>query len=148
MRGFTLIEILVVIGIFVVIAAMAVPVFGNWQNRAGLNSAEAEIRQLIRQARARSLAGLDGSAHGVYLSVDSGGGAVLYEGNSYASRTRDYDLVIELPATIYLSTTLIGNEINFSQGLGEPNTYGTMTIANSASGETASIFVNELGVIE
>ncbi len=54
-KGFTLIEMMVVIGIIGVIIALAVPSFGAMQRRARIRAAAQEIAQDLRQIRERAL---------------------------------------------------------------------------------------------
>ncbi|OGF26840.1 hypothetical protein A2303_01785 [Candidatus Falkowbacteria bacterium RIFOXYB2_FULL_47_14] len=149
MKGFTLIELFIVIGIFVVLASVAMPVYGGWLSAAQLDAAIAETRSGLRQARTLGIAGKNDSAHGIYFSIDPAGADafVLYQGSTYAARETGYDLETALPGSLEIGFDG-GAEINFSKGSGEPDAAGTITITHGGSGETAQIVVNGLGIIE
>ena len=147
-KGFTFIEILVVIGIFIIVVSISVPVYGNWQSATQLEAAATDARQTLLLARARSLAGVNDAAHGVYFIIAPSGpdSMVLYQGNTYAARNESYDRTTSFPAAIELSAGR--NEINFSQGLAQPTATGTLTILQNATNESREISVLETGMIE
>jgi len=154
MRGFTLVELLVVIGISVLLAATAVPIYGNLQVSAQLDSSTTEIIQFLRTARTQSVARANALAHGVYFDINSGSPdrIVLYTGPSYAGRTATYDRLEVMDDVITFTGsgfTFTGNDIdvNFSMGLGMPGNTGTLTVTHSTQG-SKSVTVNSFGKIE
>ena len=64
-KGFTIIELLIAIGITVVLVAAASPIYGNLQVSTQLNESSAQITQDLRLAREQSRAGVNGAAHGI-----------------------------------------------------------------------------------
>lgn len=142
--GFTLVELLVVISITLVLAVAAVPIYGNLQVSSQLNENSSLIIQTVRQARERSVARLNNSAHGVYITSTS---YALYQGSSYATRDSSYDRVTTLDSAVSLSTTLVSKEVNFSRGIGMPNNIGTITLTHEAQG-TKTITINSFGMVE
>lgn len=147
--GFTLTELLIVIGILIITTAAAVPIYGQLQTTAQLDESAAQVVQAVRIARERSLAGLNDSRHGVYFEINVAGDDkfILYQGQNYFSRNASYDRAVNLDSPLSLSTTLVGNEINFSQGLGIPNTVGLITLIHNASG-SREITINSLGTVK
>jgi prepilin-type N-terminal cleavage/methylation domain-containing protein len=149
MRGFTLIEILIVIALVLILAALISPIYGNFQSSGQLNDNVTQIVQYTRTARERSVARLNDSSHGVFFDVDPTGDDkyVLYQGSSYATRFSSYDREVLLDSIFSLSTTLAGDEVNFSKGLGIPNTTGIITLTHEISG-AKMINVHSYGLVE
>ena len=149
-KGFTLLEIMLSVAIIIVLAGAVSPFYVDWKNAVELDSAVAQIRQDLRLARARSLSGYNDSPHGVYFDIDPSGAdkIIVYQGSSYAAREVGYDKEYEFDASLSLSTDITGNEINFSQGLGEPSQTGEISITNERTEEIASSAINSLGLID
>jgi len=143
-KGFTLIELLIVIGITLVLAGAVSPIYGNLQVSAQLNEESSQIVQAIRLAKEKSSARVNNSQYGVYFQANS---YTLYQGSAYALRNSSYDRVTTLSDSVTITSTLTGNEINFSKGLGEPSNTGTVTITHSVSGSRV-IDINSLGKVE
>lgn len=148
-QAFTIVELLVVVAITLIIAVAAVPIYGNLQISAQLSDNTAQIIQTIRIARTRSVAGVNNSAHGVYFEINSDDHDqyVLYQGSSYAARDAEYDREITLNHALSLATTFVGDEVNFSRGLGLPNATGTITLIHKTDGLRV-MTINQLGVVD
>jgi prepilin-type N-terminal cleavage/methylation domain-containing protein len=151
MKGFTIIELLIVITITLILAAASVPIYGNLQVSAQLNENSAQIIQALRTAREYSVAGFNNVQHGVFFEInpDSDDRYILYQGSTYATRNSSYDRAVTLDSSLTLSTSLTGgaNEVNFSKGLGTPIQIGTITLTHDASGSKV-IVVNSFGMVE
>ena len=79
-KGFTLVELLVVIALTLIIAAAAIPIYGNLQVSSQLNENTSQIIQALRTARERSLAGFNNEAHSVEFQSDR---YILSPGSDY-----------------------------------------------------------------
>lgn len=147
--GFTLVEILIVFGIFTILIVASTPLYGTLQVRAQLNENTSHIVQSLRIAREKSVARLNNSSHGVYFSIDPNGNDqfVLYQGDSYFTRNSAYDKTIILNSSLFLSTSLEGSDVSFSKGLGIPNNFGTISLTHVIDGGR-NIIVNQFGGIE
>jgi len=148
MRAFTLVELLIVIGITIIFAVAAIPIYGNLQVSSQLNDAETEIIQFLRTAQQESMARYNSAAHGVKFQADR---YILYQGSTHALRDSDYDRETVLDSSMELSWSLFGtgqsDEVNFSKGLGVPDMTGTITVTHDVQG-TRVISINSYGKVE
>jgi len=143
-HGFTIIELLLVVGITLLIAATAAPIYGNLQVSSQLDENTNQVVQSIRIARERSVSGLNNSRHGVRLESDK---YILYQGSSYALRDSSYDREVVLSDALLIFSTLTNSEVNFSKGAGIPNNTGTTTLRHRL-GDERQIIINIFGLIE
>ena len=67
--GFSIIELLIVVSITLLLMAVAIPIYGNFQSSSYLNERTAEIVQTVRTAQARSLARVNNKPHGVFFDI-------------------------------------------------------------------------------
>ncbi|MCX6796618.1 MAG: prepilin-type N-terminal cleavage/methylation domain-containing protein [Candidatus Falkowbacteria bacterium] len=153
-NGFTLIEMLVVVGIGVMMAVVSISLYGNLQISAQLNENTAQIIQTLRIARERSIAGYNNRAHGVYLVINPSGSDryILYQGINYNTRAADFDQVQVLDSALSLGVSdfkMSGSDvdINFSPSSGWPSATGTIILTHSSQG-SRSIKINNLGIVE
>lgn len=147
-KGFTLVEVLIVISVSLILAASAVPIIGNLQGSAQLNDNTSDIIQTLRIARERSISRLNNENHGVFFEINAGADSyILYQGGSYDTRDTDYDVETTLPDSITMTTTITGDEINFSKGLGVPDETGIIDLISDTGG-TRSVSSNSIGLIE
>lgn len=142
-NGFTLIELMIVIAIAIILIGAMLPVFGNLQSSAQLNESTSQLIQALRIAKERSVSNMNNSSHGIYLEADR---YTLYQGSSYALRSQAYDREVILSDTLSIANNLAGSEVNFSGGLGVPNTTGSITLAHSVYGSKI-ITINSYGVV-
>lgn len=140
-KGFTVVELLIVVGITVVLAAAAAPIYSNLQVSTQLDEASAQITQDLRLAREQSRAGVYGVSHGVLFGANS---YTLYQGASYAARDATYDQINTFSKALAITTTFPGNEVTFTTGTGAPSATGTIVVAHDVSG-TRTILVNDIG---
>ncbi len=152
-NSFTLIELLIVIGIMLLLTAVTVPIYGMLQVSSQLNENSSQAVQALRIAKERSMSRFNNSSHGVYFETNLIGEDkyVLYQGVSYAARESSYDREYVLDDVLKLSWSLLGvgdeGDINFSKGLGVPGKTGTIILIHDVSG-ARSIIINNLGAIE
>lgn len=144
-KGFTIAELLIVVSLLFIIFSFSMPVYSNLRSFSDLQENKKLLIQKMRILRSRSVAGQNGSQHGIKFQSNS---YTLFQGSSYSARDLDYDEVVELES-LNLSWSLenSNSEIVFSKGLGRPNTTGLVYLVDS-SGNEEVIEINELGKIE
>lgn len=142
-RGFTLLELLIALGIFLLLAATVVPLTRGLFTTTQSDDATDTLVQALRTAQVRAQSGRNSSAHGVYFANS---GYTLFQGGDYAGRDQSYDRVVDFGAVMTLSFDG-GDEVVFAQGAGEPDTTGTVTLTHTESG-TSTITIYSTGLID
>jgi prepilin-type N-terminal cleavage/methylation domain-containing protein len=143
-RGFTLVELILVIGIMGILAVSIRPVYGNWQAGAEGNRAAEELASLLRAARTKSLSGFNDSEYGIYFDNRR---FVLFQGRSYSSRNPAYDKTIEPAEFLEVSFNFAENELYFTKKNGIPSATGTVVIDNPHNKSEKTIFLTEYGMV-
>ncbi len=90
--GFTLLEILVAVGILVILLAIAMAAYGNFSRQIDLDVTTQGMLSVLRDARSRTLASEAETNYGVHFETDK---YVLFPGavyNASASANRVYNL--------------------------------------------------------
>ena len=146
LKGFTVVELLIVMGILLFISALSFPLYNNWLPRTVLSSVQAELLQSLREVQASSRGGENQSRFGLYF--DSNNNYTVYQGNDYASRDPSYDRIINLENNIAFDLSWAGTELNFATSTGLPSATGTISIVNSLSDESKIILINRYGIIK
>lgn len=146
-KGFTFIEIILVVGIIAILAGIALASFLNSRNTRDLTTSRQSVISLLRLAQAKTLAGEDGSVWGVHLEQAQ---AVLFRGASYASAT--YTSAFALPETVEIimppSLTGGGSDVIFATLSGETGQDGSFTMRiKGSSSLLSSVVVEKTGKV-
>lgn len=137
MRSFTLIEIIIALGILGLLVSLTLPMGMNFYRIQQLESSSQEIMQTLRLAQQKAVFQERDSSFGVYFSPSA---YILFQGASYGSRNTEYDESFNLPSVLSLSGL---PEVVFSKMEGKPSSAGNIVLT-SASG-IRTININELG---
>lgn len=134
-------EILIVLGIFAVLAAASFPLYSNMQVQSARQSAVDDVADTLRLSVAQFRA--DGSPRGVLFEPYA---VTAYTGESYISRDVSLDRRIEFGEVISLDTTFSGDE--FHTGLVDMQfPSGSITVNDSITGKQEIIRLTSLGVV-
>lgn len=139
--GFTAIEILLVVGLFSLLAALTIPTVRTLQAQTDLDSATATAAHALRRAQLLSQA-VDGDAN--WGTVFTQSAVTVFRGNSYAAREPAYDEIFPFSEAI---TPTGLSEIVFEKFSGIPKQIGTL-ILTAPTNDTRTITLNALGVVE
>lgn len=140
MKGFTLLEILLVVAMMALITSFAPPVFMQLHNKIGLDSNITTYISSLHRAQDLSTAVKDDSAWGVKITNDN---VTIFKGNSYEIRDQSFDEVSDFSLKVNVSGS---SEFVFNKMYGTPMLFGTTTIANEL-GDTKDVSVNSTGLI-
>lgn len=141
MRGFTLIELILVIATITVLAGMAIPVYSTLQVKNDLDVAANTTIQTLRRAQVLSQAVDGDTTWGAKIQVSN---ITLFKGPSFAGRDTTYDEDYSLSGNVIPTGV---SEVVFSKLLGTPNTIGTLTLTNT-NGETQNITIGSKGQLD
>lgn len=138
-KGFTLIEILLVVAIIIFLAAITFPLGLDFYKRQQLQTHSQQILQTLRRTQLKAMAVEADSSFGIYITNDN---YTLFKGVSYQNRDPQCDEVFDLPTIITVSGP---SEVVFSKFKGEPNMIGNIIL--NSDGLTQTININEIGRI-
>lgn len=138
-RGFSLLEVLLVISIMLILVGLSLPVFMRMQVNSDLDTATKTYADLLSRAQSLAMTSHSASSWGVYGTT---GQLILYKGTNYATRDTNSDEYYDITSTISLSGQ---TNIYFNQISGTPSATGTITLTNTADSRIISI--NEKGII-
>jgi prepilin-type N-terminal cleavage/methylation domain-containing protein len=133
MKGFTLLEFLVVIAIFLVVLAGSVPFVTGFYVTQKLEEAAADIMFTMRRAQSQSIAGLGDSQFGVRLESSE---YILFQGSSYATRDSSQSEVFALPSGV---VTTNFNEVVFSKTFGTSTQNASLTVSFNSLSKTIQL---------
>jgi len=145
--GFTLMEILVVMGIFIIIFSITFSLFGRLDKKEALEKDVAGIIALTRNARLLSVASKNAALFGIHFESDK---AVLFEGSVYVIGGPNQK-VINLSKKVYISSYSLntgGSDIIFSRLIGDTLNYGTVTVSLKDNSTSTTITILKTGVIQ
>ena len=130
--GFTLVELLTVIGILILLTAVSVPVFRTFQKESDLINTVESIINVLRYARNKTLASEESSQWGVWLSTSTTPQEyILFKGENYTLRDSSYDKVHKISQKVEIyAINLAGgkSEVVFNRILGTTDYYGNISL--------------------
>lgn len=146
-RGFTLLELLVVIGILAVLTIFTVPFLGSSIGRNELKSTTWEMVDALRQAQSKSMAGKSDNVWSVHFESKK---FVLFKGAVYNVVDPDND-VHDLPNVLSITAISLngaGTDMTFDARKGSTSQFGIITMQDDNSQETKIITVTAVGKID
>jgi len=145
--AFTALELMLVLALLAILIG-GVAVFSRLSIlRADLNAQTTEVVSMLRLAQSKAAAGEGGLSHGVHLESDQ---FILFEGSSY-SAVDPLNFSKTLPASLSIENISLnggGSDIIFSPPQGETTTYGSFVLSSSDSGQTRTISISNLGLVQ
>lgn len=130
-KSFTLIEILIVIGILAILVVMALPAFHSFRTEADLSDSVDKIINILRLAQSKTLASEGASQWGIYFSTSTFPHQyTLFQGASYASRVTSSDEIYSFPESVEIyDIDLTGEpEVIFDRLIGSTSQLGSLSL--------------------
>lgn len=146
--GFTLVELLITVGILAVLMIMAVPAFQFFRGESELNETAEEIINTLRLAQNKTLASEGASNYGVHFEGDK---FVLFKGTSYDPLAPDNDTHnLRKRLEIYeISLAGGGSEIIFEKLIGTTSQSGSVSLRLKADvSKIRTIYVENSGRVD
>ena len=137
--GFTLIEVLLVVAIITLSAAITIPVGAAYLSRSDLSNTTSSVVQSLRQAQSYAFYSNQDDNWGV--RVESGT-ITIYKGADYATRDSSFDTTIPFRSSVVVSGD---QEVLFTRGSGR--TASPITINLSDGSSSSEINVSRIGVV-
>lgn len=134
-----MVEMMLVIGILVIIAGLAIPFYQSFQISSALDNAGQEIIQSLRNAQSKAMSSQGLSSYGVHFDTNQ---FVIFKGNIYNPVDAENE-IFEVANTVDITSNGSYNVV-FSVGEGLPDAQPIITVTSS-NNKSKSISINELG---
>lgn len=144
-KGFTLLELILVIAIIAILAAATVPLMGNFNQRTQVDAVARQMVSALRFAQQKSVATESDSQFGVYFD-DGNNRFIVFRGATYGSFPAE-DRIYTYTDAITVTQSFPSNEVTFEKGTGNTVDIGSISIANDVGG-LFTVTVSGQGKIE
>lgn len=144
LHAFSLVELLVVLAIFSLVAAMIVTSFVSYGVTQEFQTVRAETTTLLREARQRTLTSETVTQFGVHVDTTT---IIVFEGSSFATGTVRSEFTSP-NATFSSSFSDGNNEIVFARLTGLPSATGTVLLTQTRSGATTTVEILDNGMVQ
>lgn len=142
-KGFSLVELIVTVAVFVGVLIISVRVFSNFRTVEVLSKEGDRVESLIREARDRTLSGQSDSKYGVYATSD---GLQLFSGDVYSPGA--VEKTIQYNGLVTMSSSDLGeSSIVFQRLTGKVATSGAFTLSLVNSSETIDFEISTSGAL-
>ncbi len=149
--GFTLVELLTIIGILLVIIGTAVAAYKRFQNISALTDSSEEILNILRLARSKTLSSEHSDQWGVHFpNPGTDYEYTLFKGSNYSSRETSFDQKIIVPNTIEVHNIDLGtsSDVIFNRLTGTTDFPGTISLRIASNhSKTQDIIIESSGQI-
>ena len=140
-KCFTLIEILLVLGILAILISLTLPLSLSFYKSQQLDSHTQDLIQVLRMAQLKAMTAEADSSFGIYFDEDQKK-YTLFRGDFFDPEAPDNE-EFDLPQIISINASF--SEIIFSKLEGKPNVFGNIVL--DSNGESQIININKLGRI-
>lgn len=143
-KGFTMVEIIIVIAILAIIATISVMAFVNMHKASTLRGATSDVYESFTRARELTLASENDTVYGVHLATSS---VTRFAGGTYSAGSAS-NTVFTFGSIVSATGTLVMQNANitFERLTGKPSATGTIYVRNGLS--TSSVTIYGSGLIE
>ncbi len=144
-RGFTLMEMAIVMAILILLVAIVVPSFSRYRKVQILKSETEHLVLLLREARSRTLSSENSLQYGVYVTSNS---VTMFSGSAYVSgASGNQTTAVDSAVTLTPSLAGGGNTILFKRLSGATDQSGTIVVAVVGDTTQHTVTISSLGLI-
>ncbi len=145
-RGFTFVEILVVLAVMVIIVAITMNGIINYGHRQQYLQFAREVADGVAEARAKTIAGVGDTTHGVYISPTT----IEFFTGSTPTVGDPGNTIIAVPPYINATSTLSGGVqyVTFARLTGAPSVTGTIEIGHRREAATTTLTIYASGLVQ
>lgn len=145
-KGFTLVELMIVIVILAIMGAVMTPAFLQWQDRSKVNGAARTLRAAFETAKMRAI---KNNTNAVVVFTSNTTYQVYVDTNKNNALDAGEELVADetlAPGVTITNNSFTNNDMEFNpRGMANgPNSTGTITMT-STGGERYSVVVSSFG---
>lgn len=150
-RGFTIVELLVVVAIVFILAISAVPGLRNFRLASDLENSAEEMINVLRLAQQKTVSSEGASSWGIYFSTSTSPHQyTLFKGESYSSREASADEVHKISSDVLISGVNLGGgfEVVFNRISGISQQQGTISLVlKSDASKTKIVYIDSSGQV-
>lgn len=146
-HGYTLLEIVVVLGMMAVLITLAAPAYRGFERRKSLEENRTAVVDALRLAQSRAVTGRSDASWGVKLLAPAT--FVVFRGPAYAAGDAQ-NISYVLRGAAFVSTAVWGGSdaVVFARSVGTASSAGSIQLRSASTGGTASVSVGLGGVAE
>lgn len=146
-KGFTMLELLIVMGIMAVLGAIILSTFVNFRKNQALQKDTEAVVELLNQARNQTISSKNLSAYGVHFDSTS---IVLFIGPTFDPSSITNQVITLNSTDTILSVTLNGggNDVIFNRISGETDHTGTVVVSSPGLLKSKTVTIYNTGVVE
>lgn len=138
LRGFTFLEVLVVLGVLGVLVGLAIPFYQSFQVDSRLDDTAHEVVQTLRIAQSKAMASESFSAHGVHFEAQR---FILFRGDTYVVGDPFNEVTGVAQPLSFTSGDIVFDTVT---GI----TVGSTITVSTSTGRTRTVTINSLGVVD
>jgi prepilin-type N-terminal cleavage/methylation domain-containing protein len=141
-KGLTVIEILMVIAILAILAAIILPQFSKMRENQLLKNAISDILSSLNKAQSQTLASVNSSEYGVHFQSDR---VIIFKGKVFSSSAEDNETIL-IGEPVGISNVTLGGvsgasgDMYFNRLSGAPSATGTVAVSASSISKIITIF--------
>lgn len=146
-KGFTVLELLMVISIIAVLATIITLSFSSFRNSSALQTTSEDVVSILNKARSNTIASKDGYQYGVHFATND---VTIFRGASFvagdgSNEVHTLDTAVQIASTAFAGG---GSDVLFKKFTGKTDNYGTTTLQVIPDpSKTAIISIEETGVV-